>query len=547
MFDVDVGDILINNDFGFYNPSARTIRDRVWFDGDADGDDDVGPDDNAETGICDVTVDLLDASRNVVASTRTDDDGYFQFGGVLGAGADYTIRITDAYGKLKDYYGTTTGAVAGEIAIDNLDGDIDFTTRTIPTGPTALIPISGTIWRVRSATRCSTTADRRGGTAGNGVQDGDEPGIGGVEVLLYADLDGDGAFEPGGDDGGPEGSTATDTDGTYLFSGLDDGRYFISIDGTQSVLDGFSLTSADESSASGHQQMEIIDDGFSNLNADFGYRADIPRTISGTIWEDDNENGIIDGGELRLEDVTLELSRAGRLMATATTDASGNYAFVGTAQGTYTVKVTDKNEILAGFATTWEDSEGLDGPYNDQETVDTTSGDASGINFGYLNPKPTSVLVSSFGAFEADGRFVVEWETASEIGTLGFYLYRQEADGEYRKVNDAMIPAVVVQHGGQYRCVDPLATPGVSQTYRLAEIEISGGPTKIRPLHCGDRQPLPGARDRRSGRPPEARIRHQLQGNRLHAENATGKGNGKFRPLTREAGSLRPFWSMTPP
>ena len=474
VFDIDAGDILLNYDFGFYNASTRIIRDRVWFDNDGDGDDDVGPDDSAETGIANVTVDLLDASKSVVASTRTDADGHYNFTGVLGDGADYTIRVTDTYGKLKDYYGTTAEAVQRQVAIDNLYDDIDFTDEDDSEWPDSRDPNFGYNLAGTLGDRVFNDNGQEGGTAANGVQDGGEPGIGGVTVHLYMDADGDDLFEPGGDDGDSIGSTVTDSDGTYLFSGLDDGTYFVSIDSSQAALDGFSLSSPDDSPETGHQQRETIVDGVSNLNADFGHRADNPRAISGTVWEDDNENGAIDGGEARLEDVTLELYRQNSLIAVATTDASGFYSFVGIAPGTYTVKITDENEILTGLETTWEYSEGIGGGYDDMETVDTTAGDVEGINFGYLNPKPTTVLVSSFGAFEIDGRFVVQWETASEIGTLGFYLYRQGTDGEYSRVNENPITAVVVQHGGRYRCVDPWAEPGVAQTYRLAEIEASG-------------------------------------------------------------------------
>ena len=41
---------------------------------------------------------------------------------------------------------------------------------------------------------------------------------------------------------------------------------------------------------------------------------------------------------------------------------------------------------------------------------------------------PTLVVLSSFRAFEEGGRVIVEWRTAAEIGTVGFYLARLDPE-----------------------------------------------------------------------------------------------------------------------
>ena len=79
------------------------------------------------------------------------------------------------------------------------------------------------------------------GTANNGIRDGDELGVDGVEVELYADSDGDGVP----DTSSPIDSTTTDDGGYYLFDGLPPGQYVVVItednfDG--GVLDGFLST-----------------------------------------------------------------------------------------------------------------------------------------------------------------------------------------------------------------------------------------------------------------------------------------------------------------
>jgi len=108
--------------------------------------------------------------------------------------------------------------------------------------------------------------------------------------------------------------------------------------------------------------------------------------------------------------------------------------------------------------------------------------DASEV-FAYV---PTLAILSSFRVLDEDGQAVVEWETTSEIGTLGFYLYRKDSrGGNYKKLNSHILPGLLVScQGGTYRYVDETAVPGVSYKYRLVEKEFKGrerihGPYKV--------------------------------------------------------------------
>jgi hypothetical protein len=84
--------------------------------------------------------------------------------------------------------------------------------------------------------------------------------------------------------------------------------------------------------------------------------------------------------------------------------------------------------------------------------------------------------LSSFRAYEAGGQVVVEWETASEIGTVGFYLLRlDEETGKYLKVNNKLLPGLLHSpQGGVYRYVDEGAESGGTYTYKLVEVEVKG-------------------------------------------------------------------------
>lgn len=88
----------------------------------------------------------------------------------------------------------------------------------------------------------------------------------------------------------------------------------------------------------------------------------------------------------------------------------------------------------------------------------------------------THAVVSSLTAHADAAGSVVEWQTASEIGTLGFYLERQvPGRDEYVPVNQELLMALpLAAQGGVYRYVDEEAVVGLHYTYRLVEVEMSG-------------------------------------------------------------------------
>ena len=80
-------------------------------------------------------------------------------------------------------------------------------------------------------------------TDAGGDQDPGEPGISGMVANLYLD-DGDGIFEPGGDDGAPIATDTTDGTGGYLFENLGPGTYWVDIDDS-TVPSGYANTTPD--------------------------------------------------------------------------------------------------------------------------------------------------------------------------------------------------------------------------------------------------------------------------------------------------------------
>jgi hypothetical protein len=72
----------------------------------------------------------------------------------------------------------------------------------------------------------------------------------------------------------------------------------------------------------------------------------------------------------------------------------------------------------------------------------------------------------------------LSWETASEVGTAGFNIYRADVsgtdvqDGDFVQVNPALIPAEGDEMvGAAYRFEDDDVTPGRRYAYRIEEVE----------------------------------------------------------------------------
>jgi hypothetical protein len=89
---------------------------------------------------------------------------------------------------------------------------------------------------------------------------------------------------------------------------------------------------------------------------------------------------------------------------------------------------------------------------------------------------PTIVTLIDFKAYNNNGQVVVEWETASEHNTLGFYLLRLDpATGKYRSLTDGLLPGLITDpKGGLYSLIDRGAFPGGTFRYILAEVERNG-------------------------------------------------------------------------
>lgn len=84
---------------------------------------------------------------------------------------------------------------------------------------------------------------------------------------------------------------------------------------------------------------------------------------------------------------------------------------------------------------------------------------------------------------------LVQWQTESEIDTLGFDLYRAETvDGARTKLNDVLIPTKMPPGspaGADYEFLDGSVELGVAYNYWLEALDVSGGAETHGPVSTG--------------------------------------------------------------
>jgi hypothetical protein len=92
-------------------------------------------------------------------------------------------------------------------------------------------------------------------------------------------------------------------------------------------------------------------------------------------------------------------------------------------------------------------------------------------------PTPSAVTLASLTAAPAGKAIQVTWDTASEIDTLGFNVYRAEAvNGTRIQLNSSLIPSQMLGSpmGASYQFSDTSATVGVTYYYWLEDIDANG-------------------------------------------------------------------------
>ena len=82
--------------------------------------------------------------------------------------------------------------------------------------------------------------------------------------------------------------------------------------------------------------------------------------------------------------------------------------------------------------------------------------------------------------FQMDPSIQVEWNTATELETAGFNLYRSPTtDGEFERINSKLIPSEGTGvTGAEYTFDDKDVTTGQTYFYLLEEVELDASTTR---------------------------------------------------------------------
>ncbi len=209
-------------DFGFYG--SGSLGDFVWFDANGNG----LQDDLATSGLGNVVLELRwdsdgdGAVDTLLATTVTSGDGFYRFDRLPAGLLEVRVQPTTLPGGLVPSYdldGTSSANVAqATLAFGEDRSDVDFGYWVQLIGSSGAL--GDLVWWDMD---------------GDGIQDAGEPGIDGVVVNLFGDLDGDGDVEL-------QRTTTTQSiagvSGLYGFSELPAGVYTIAIDGTSLATGG---------------------------------------------------------------------------------------------------------------------------------------------------------------------------------------------------------------------------------------------------------------------------------------------------------------------
>ena len=395
----------LDQDFGYTStPPGSTrglIGDTVFLDLNNNGEFDAGE------GMEGIVVELYASDGSTLLDrTETNSNGFYSFGGLIPTGA-YVVRVVES--SLPSQFLTNTVDPDG-----GNDSSSSITLRPDPDGvndgvnldqdfgyASALSGVIGNlVWLDTDADGFNDGPLGEDGVLGTAD---DEPGIEGVSIDLYIDVNGDGALQAGE----PKlASTLTDETGAYLFSGLPGLDYIVDVSDESGVLNGYWHTLGekfiDDHSQTDPYAVSLIDVE-ENLTADFGYQNQL-GAVGDLVWFDGNGDGIQQGGEpgIGQVNVTLEITYPDgsvTLMSTMTNSA-GMYEFVNLlADEDYNGDESDGSDEPV-YSISVESPSGLLGSPVDQGNDESL--DADNPNGELANPIPGRIDdTNDFGFYRA--------------------------------------------------------------------------------------------------------------------------------------------------
>ena len=349
----------IRDDLDFGYRGQGSVGDTIWLDLNGDGNPDIG---NGDFGLANVDVSLSldvdgDGTMDITVTTTTDSQGRYLFQGLPYEA--YTISIDTA-----DLPAGVTQAVDPDAAMDN-SSTVTLTAEH-PSNMSQDFGYRGTgsigqlVWNNLDGDNQLETADG-------------ESGIPGVTVILSGDFNNDGVISAS-----EQLQVSTDALGQYLFDGLAEGAYTVTVD-TTTLPDNMQLNYDPDTIANNATTVQLTAVAMTSNEANFGYQT--VGTIGDTIWYDYDGDGVQDAGEIGLSGVTVMLTDSSGNTTLTSTDSNGHYSFTNLNADTYTVTV-DTDTLPTGGLAPSGDLDGLSTP--NTASILLAEGDSNfAVDFGY--------------------------------------------------------------------------------------------------------------------------------------------------------------------
>ncbi len=406
------GDRDMTWDAGIYNAASGTgsIGDYVWYDDNGDGIQDA-----SEVGVGGVTVKLSDNGGAIISTTTTDATGYYLFPN-LAAG---TYGIT--FCNLPTGYVFTTPDATGDATDSDPNGNGETPAITLTAGENNTSVDAG-IYPGESPSGTATIGDYVFNDLDNdGIQDINEPGMGGVKVILYDASDLSTAMA----------NTVTNSLGGYIFTGLDAGDYVVEFDLSCLNDPNYQFSPQDNTTddgldsdpdpVTGMTGVISLMEGEDNLTIDAGvYNPTLIGALGDYVWYDLNSNGIQEAGEPGVPGVMVELYNDNdNHLATTTTDNNGKYLFPNLRDDDYYVVF---GNLPTGFG------------FTSQTTGDATGSDADPVR------GVTPLIKITGGSTDLD----VDAGLVGSVAMLGDYVWLDDNRDGIQDPTESGIPGVTV-------------------------------------------------------------------------------------------------------
>lgn len=442
-------------DFGFIPVLPVSVGDYVWFD-----DNSNGLQDGTEAGVPGVTVRIFtstgqpatDINGQPVPPQVTSNTGSYLFTD-LPPGSYYVVFDLTT---LPTGYVVTPPNAGSD---DELDSDASPSTGQ--TSSTAFLPGGSTDLSLDMGIVQLTDTVRVGDYVWydnnfNGSQDPGEPGVPNIGVTLF-----DAATDQ------PVTTSQTDSSGFYLFDNLPPGQYYVvfNLDDlpanyrvtTQNAGGVADTADSDANPVTGRSDnSRSLAAGEEDLTLDMGIFPLL--SLGNLVWEDRNNNGLVDPGEQGLPDIPVRLYDLNNtLLMTTTTDANGNYRFNGLLPGDYIVEIT----VPPGYSSSTGGEPGDEiAPYEPAPDPDNDiDNDDNGTATGNPRIIRSSAVTLSVGdeptsATNADPNYnpTVDFGVCVNCGSsgvllsaLGNFVWRDESCDGVQELNAIGVPGVTVR------------------------------------------------------------------------------------------------------